>query len=183
MSYNSTDKSGEAIPFDPFILLPFGVGKSLSSILRTPFGGIQSGVTRQIIRETEKLGIKTPTIPKTNILESITNLFKKPVGKVVATGSGAGAVVTANAIPKLTTLSKSTSAAIIAGTIPLTTGLATLFVNTQGGQEAIDKAKDTADKSLDIGKDLSQFIQANGQLLSIFLIIGGAALLVGAFKK
>jgi hypothetical protein len=66
-------------------------------------------------------------------------------------------------------------------TVPLTAGIATF--NTPQGQEAFKDLTNLADKGLDATKDFSEFIKANGQLLTIFLIIAGGALLVGALKK
>lgn len=162
-------ESGEATPFDPFILAPIGGAiKGLS--------GIFSPVTRQVSSTVARqTGL---TLPKSNILS---NFFKSTKTKVGA-GAAAGGATIANVIPK-TSIAKATRDAVIAGSIPVSILGSTAFVNTPGGQEAIDKAKESVDKGLDIGKDLSEFIKANGQMLSIFLLIAGGALIIGAIKK
>lgn len=158
-------ESGEATPFDPFLLIP--IGGAIRSV-SAPLSNILSGQTRKVITEASKLTGRQIVLPKSNILG---NLFKSTKTKVGA-GAAAGGATVANVIPK-TTLSTATKAAITAGSIATTAGLITL---TPTGQQISQDAGQ-------IGKDFSGFIQQNGQLLSIFLIIGGAALLIGAIKK
>lgn len=161
-------ESGEATPFDPFLLIPIGGAiKSVSA----PLSNLLSGQTRRVINEASKLTGRQITLPKSNILG---NLFKSTKTKVGA-GAAAGGATVANVIPK-TTLSTATKAAITTGLIslPITTGF--IASTTPGGQEFL---KDTGQAA----SNFTSFIQQNGQLISIFLIIGGAALLIGAIKK
>jgi len=173
-------QSGEAIPLDitDFLqFIPFGTGAGAAIK-----AGVKplSGIFAPIIRQAESAAIKTASKEVAPIFTStskgITSTLKKLIFPTVATG----AITTASTIPKqvtqvLTSKGLSTVAKIGVATIPPTiaTGLLTL---TPTGQQL----------SKDIGQtgvNLSDFVKNQGQLLSIFLIIGGVALLVGALKK
>ena len=166
-------ESGEVIPFDPFLLIPIGGAiRSVSSTAVSSFRQLYPSAVRQV----GKQGAPVP-LPKTNILESIKNIFSGTSRKVATTtgAAGAGAATVASTIPK-STLSNATKAAITTGLIslPITTGF--IASTTPGGQEFL---KDTGQAA----SNFTSFIQQNGQLISIFLIVGGAALLIGAIKK
>lgn len=157
-------ESGEAQPFDPFLLIPIGGAiRSMSSTAVSSFRQLFPSAIKQVGKQGAPI-----SLPKSNILG---NFFKSTKTKV-GVGTAAGGATIANVIPK-TSISTATKAAITAGSIATTAGLITL---TPTGQQI---SRDAGQ----IGKDFSGFIEQNGQLLSIFLIIGGAALLIGAIKK
>jgi hypothetical protein len=182
VSFNASDKSGEAVAFDPTILIPFGgIGKGVSLVGKTAFEGLKQ-IFPTTIKEVGKQGAPITITTSNKISQVLKNLLTPKTQKIIATG-GAGASVTtaATIIPK--GISTGTKTLIGTGlvTVPLTAGIATF--NTPQGQEAFKDLTNLADKGLDATKDFSEFIKANGQLLTIFLIIAGGALLVGALKK
>ena len=175
MSFNSTDKSGEAVPFHPEDFLQFvGLG-GVSSILRTPLGGISSGLTRKIIDQTAKF--EREQAKPGGIITQLKNLLTPKKAAIVSTTGGTVLVGSQATKPLFTTGTK-----VLTG-LGLTAATAGLVTLTPGGQDAAKSAADLAGKGLDIGKDFSEFLKANGQLLSIFLIVGAVALVVGAVKK
>jgi hypothetical protein len=183
VSYNVSDKSGEAVAFDPTILIPFGgIGKGLSVVQPILTKIYREGVLRgRGVQAIQKASAPIKIPITTQIKNLLGGFTKSPTKTIAGAGVAGGAVGAATVIPK--GVSTGTKTLIGAGlvSVPLTYGIATF--NTPQGQEAFKDITKLADKTIDATQDFGEFLKANGQLLTIFLIIAGGALLVGAIKK
>lgn len=139
-----------------------------------PFGGFAKPVS-SVIRTAERDTLSP-------VIKSLGNLFKKPIVKTGVGATGAGAAVGTSAIiPKFEIGGK----AAVTGTVVAASGLASLFTltQTQSGKDFAGSIADAGKTAGNIGLDLTSFIKQNGQLFSIFLIIAGVAIVIGAVKK
>lgn len=184
MSY--VGDSGEAKVLDPtdFIqFIPFGSGvaKPISALEKNAVQGLKQ-LWPTIIKTTEQSGGAPIKSAETTILGQI----KKFIAPISLGGGAAGGAVLkgASTIPKQVVqtvtkngISTSTKALVALGLATIPTTLTTGFLTqTPGGQNLVNTAATPLN-------NVSGFLKDNGQLISIFLLLGGAALIIGAIKK
>ena len=167
---------GEAIPFDPFVIIPFG-GLGVSSAARTGFRDIERLFANAFKTEekiiAEKLTSKgaitfvKPVKPGGNILDDISESIKK--GLANARNRQTNVKLPAVAVPSV---SGGTKALIGTGILGTTASIGILSL-TEGGQNVVTTTRDISKDVSGFGQGVTQFFQQNPLLLAGIVIVVG----------